>query len=243
MGLMYRVFAGPELLGESDLPERDAAMGVAIGKFHPAPRYDTVRPVFLKFADALPTSSAESADSRALVDYYQCRDALGLSIRTALGEAVTTEWVHIEDFGDIDDLKVSARIDREDSFWEPRKEFAGSNPPPISVGTIIRNSSVALPYEGVVCTLERPPKQSWIERQWNRDLIDVLPPQVQWWGVAPFTGGFALCPEPHLEWLRMITPNDYELLMEHCNDAGMSRIRELFPHLHADYMAKLWTKL
>jgi len=40
---LYTVFFGATLIGHSDLEMHDAAMGVAIGKFLPAPEYDALR--------------------------------------------------------------------------------------------------------------------------------------------------------------------------------------------------------
>lgn len=73
-------------IGHSELKHADTGMGMAVGVFIPAEAYETVQPVFQRFADGESTS------------YYEARDALGLQLRGVDGRIVPTECIHIADF-------------------------------------------------------------------------------------------------------------------------------------------------
>ena len=99
----------------SDLETGDPSMGVAMGRFQPAPLYETVRPIFMLYRRATdPQAEGRSADEALLTRYYQQRDALGLTVRSAAGEPVGTRWIHIDDCSDelgAEGIDVSIAVD------------------------------------------------------------------------------------------------------------------------------------
>ncbi|WNG36860.1 hypothetical protein F0U61_26695 [Archangium violaceum] len=111
----FEILSRGQVIGVSDLETGDPSMGVALGRFHPSPLYETVRPVFMLYRRATdPQAEGRSADEALLTRYYQERDALGLSVRSASGESVGTQWVHIDDYSDdlgMEGLEVSIAVD------------------------------------------------------------------------------------------------------------------------------------
>lgn len=73
-------------IGHSELEHADTGMGVAVGEFIPAAAYETVQPVFQRFADGESQS------------YYEARDVLALQLRGMDGKVLSTQWIHIADF-------------------------------------------------------------------------------------------------------------------------------------------------
>lgn len=112
MRIPYQLRLKSVVLGTSSLSELDRCGGIAYGPFAPSEAYDLVRPVFRLFAAAndLPEGQART---EALARYYAARDALGLSLTTADGEAVSTRWLHVRDLagsGATDDLELQAAL-------------------------------------------------------------------------------------------------------------------------------------
>ena len=96
--MSYRIVLGNQPIGTSELEYHDSAQGIAFGTFHPLAPYQAVQPVFLQFTAALPLSGAP--DERQLADYYAARDRLGLILETEDGIALTTDYIHIVDWGE-----------------------------------------------------------------------------------------------------------------------------------------------
>jgi hypothetical protein len=78
-------------------------MGFAFGEFDPLPAYQVVRPVFRLFTEAEEARSRgeTAAAEKQFASYYQARDALQLTLRTAGGHIVPTSVIHIYDWGDL----------------------------------------------------------------------------------------------------------------------------------------------
>jgi hypothetical protein len=98
MADMYYVKCGDQPVGTSRLEHADPSMGIAFGRFYPLPAYESVRPVFLLFTQALGVTRAQT-DRMRLDQYYQARDALHLTIETADGRVVPTTAIHVVDWG------------------------------------------------------------------------------------------------------------------------------------------------
>lgn len=75
---MYKVFAGPHLVGFSALEHGDAPMGVAFGDFQPTAEYDRIRDVCQK--------------------NHSDQSALQLSVTTADDEVISAMGVSILDY-------------------------------------------------------------------------------------------------------------------------------------------------
>ena len=95
----------------------------------------------------------------------------------------------------------------------------------ISLGAVVRDS---LGREGIVCSKEARPSQAWLKEQVNLS-SDYRTTEVQWWGVMPFGGGYLLCPEPELAWLRSATFEDFLTLVDTATVHGRERLAKLFP--------------
>jgi hypothetical protein len=99
------------VLGTSPLSQLDKCAGVAYGPFAPSEAFDLVRPVFGLFtaANELPVGPARV---EALARYSAARDALGLTLTTASGQAVATRWLHVRDLADgaVTDLELQAAL-------------------------------------------------------------------------------------------------------------------------------------
>ncbi len=96
----------------------------------------------------------------------------------------------------------------------------------IAVGVVVRET---LGREGIVLSREETPKQSWIDEQVDAEEIKKLGPNVQWWGVMPFRGGYLLCPEPMLTRLRSATYDDFLLAVDHTGVDGRLKLAKAFP--------------
>ena len=115
----FTLYLGHEVLGYSQLEDLDEGMGVASGIFTPTAKYETVQPVFRRFAAALGHHSAEATDEVAVANYYRERDALPLSLVNPAGLKVSTSFIHVEDLSvealsEAEALRLVAQIsDRE----------------------------------------------------------------------------------------------------------------------------------
>jgi len=98
---------------------------------------------------------------------------------------------------------------------------------PIAVGVVVRET---LGREGIVLSREEAPTQTWIGEQVDAEEIKKLGPDVQWWGVMPFRGGYLLCPEPMLTWLRSASYDDFLLAVDHTGVDGRLKLAKAFPH-------------
>ncbi len=92
---------------------------------------------------------------------------------------------------------------------------------------VVRDS---LNREGIVCSREPRPTRSWLDAQDDSAEIKALAPDVEWWGMMPFDGGYLLCPGPHLKWLRDATYEDFLLAVDHAGTEGRLQLAQLFPH-------------
>jgi hypothetical protein len=111
----FTLYLGEQPLGQSDLENIDEGMGVVWGTFHPTPAYESVRPIFRRFANSLGHSSARPDDNSELARYYRERDALRLTLRDAAGQLLFTSFIHIEDLseeapGDPESLRLVVQI-------------------------------------------------------------------------------------------------------------------------------------
>jgi hypothetical protein len=61
--MSYRVVCGNQPLGTSELEFHDFAMGIAFETLHPLAPYEAVRPVFLQFTEALPSSGGRQTNA------------------------------------------------------------------------------------------------------------------------------------------------------------------------------------
>jgi hypothetical protein len=117
--MRYLIFRDEDLLGSSALEERDDGMGVAWGKFFPTPEYETVRPVFKQFWNAMGSTSKETRDPQLLGKYYAERDELALRLTDKAGRRYQTTWIHIVDPDDPELMEVSVQI-ADLTFWVPK---------------------------------------------------------------------------------------------------------------------------
>ena len=97
----------------------------------------------------------------------------------------------------------------------------------ISLGAVVRDR---FGREGIVCSKEAPPSEDWLKEQVGVSDIRHLATETEWWGVMPFGGGYLLCPEPELEWLRSATFEDFLALVDTATVHGRERLAKLFPH-------------
>jgi hypothetical protein len=112
------------VIGHSELTERDAGMGVAMGAFHPTPEYARVQQVFRLFAEANPETSAEATDEEKLSRYYAARDALELQLAEPSGRLIRTDTIHIADYSveaGPDALEVEVTLS-DPHFFQPFAE-------------------------------------------------------------------------------------------------------------------------
>lgn len=86
------------VIGHSDLEDIEPSLGRARGRFRPGMGYELVQPVFLLFAEAVPTPGAAVTDADKLERYHRSRDALGLSLEDDSGTAIRTSAIHIADY-------------------------------------------------------------------------------------------------------------------------------------------------
>jgi hypothetical protein len=115
--MSYRIVLATQLLGISELEYYD--QGIAFGTFHPLAPYQAVRSVFLQFTQALP-SSGGTPDERKLVEYYAARDRLGLVLETEDGRSLTTNFIHIVDWGEAeqDHMEIEVQVTDPRFVWQ-----------------------------------------------------------------------------------------------------------------------------
>jgi hypothetical protein len=95
--LRYRILCDGELIGTSNLEERDESMGVASGLFAPAPAYERVGPVFRMFIEARADGESEP-DATKLAAYESARARLELSVTDETGKSLPAAGVAVLDF-------------------------------------------------------------------------------------------------------------------------------------------------
>jgi hypothetical protein len=95
--LRYRILCDGEIIGSSDLDERDASLGVAGGRFVPTAAYERVRPVFQLFIAARADGESE-ADAAKLDAYETARARLVLTLEDASGKSLVTSGIAVLDF-------------------------------------------------------------------------------------------------------------------------------------------------
>jgi hypothetical protein len=97
----------------------------------------------------------------------------------------------------------------------------------LSVGSVVRDR---FGREGLICSRESTPPKDWIDEQVGAESIKMKgPASVRWWGVMPFGGGYLLCPEPELEWLRVATYEDFLAAVDTAGIHGRERLAKTFP--------------
>jgi len=117
--MIYRVLTNGQLIGTARLEQADASMGVALGRFDPAPAFELVRPVFLMQVEAM-SQARESLDQTQLEEYWQAQDALLLTLQTEEGRIVPTSWINITDWSNLgsdEPCEITAQIP-DAAFWE-----------------------------------------------------------------------------------------------------------------------------
>jgi hypothetical protein len=98
----------------------------------------------------------------------------------------------------------------------------------LSIGSVVRDR---FGREGIVCSSEEAPPKDWIDEQVGAENIEAHEPaSLQWWGVMPFSGGYLLCAELELEWLRVATYEDFLTAVETAGIPGRERLAKTFPH-------------
>jgi hypothetical protein len=95
----YRILCDGELIGTSELEQRDESQGVATGAFVPTAAYARVRPVFRLFVAARADGESEP-DAAKLAAYEAARDRLQVAVTDADGKALVGAGVIVLDFGD-----------------------------------------------------------------------------------------------------------------------------------------------
>ncbi len=111
---IYFVMYRGQPIGSSNLEFHDPGMGIASGAFEPMPAYEEVEAVFHLFTkaeDARAAGDKVTIQSK-LAEYYQARDALGLTLQGANGAIILTSVIHIVDFGDVGREVVAHITDR-----------------------------------------------------------------------------------------------------------------------------------
>jgi hypothetical protein len=125
--LRYRILCDGEIIGSSDLEERDASLGVAGGRFVPTAAYERVRPVFQLFIAARADGESE-ADVAKLDAYETERARLVLTLQDASGKDVATSGIAVLDFAA--ELPANATpAEREDAhevevYFNTPRQFA-----------------------------------------------------------------------------------------------------------------------
>jgi hypothetical protein len=91
---------------------------------------------------------------------------------------------------------------------------------------------------GIIMREDARPAESWIKEQVH------MPEQakaegINWWAVAPLTGGMLLAPSPVLTFLRPATYEDFVAAVDHSTDNGRRNLSALFPTFSAAALASL----
>lgn len=81
---------------------------------------------------------------------------------------------------------------------------------------------------GIVCSKEAKPAEDWIDEQLHSSKIRKLG-NTDWWGVLLFGGGYALSPEPMLEYLREAGYDDFLSAVDTANIPGRKYLAKVFP--------------
>ena len=123
--LRYRILCDGEIIGSSDLDERDASLGTAGGRFVPTAAYERVRPVFQLFIAARADGESE-ADAAKLEAYETARAALVLTLQDEGGKDLATSGIAVLDFAaelrpDASEAERADAIDVEVYFSTPRQ--------------------------------------------------------------------------------------------------------------------------
>lgn len=111
------------VIGYSELEDAEPALGRARGQFRPGLGYELVQPVFLLYAQAVPSPGSDAADKDKLDRYHRSRDALGLSLEDDTGRAIRTSAIHIADYSESRGGSIELEVlisDRD--YWARRDE-------------------------------------------------------------------------------------------------------------------------
>jgi len=94
---IVEIYAYSRLIGHASLDSFDEGMGVAFGPFQPNPEYAEIRPRI--------TAAAEARHHKVPAEHIE------LEARTAAGEVISTGFVQIDDFEDVNvDPEASVQI-------------------------------------------------------------------------------------------------------------------------------------
>jgi hypothetical protein len=110
------------VVGWSDLEDAEPSLGRARGRFRPGLGYDLVQPVFQLYTQAVPTPGGDATDLDKLDRYHRSRDALGLSLVDAAGNAIRTSTIHIADYSGLTGGSIELEVliaDRE--YWTRKR--------------------------------------------------------------------------------------------------------------------------
>jgi hypothetical protein len=119
--LRYRILCDGEIIGGSDLEERDASLGVAGGRFVPTAAYERVRPVFQLFIAARADGESE-ADAAKLDAYETARARLALTLEDASGKPIATSGIVVLDFAA--ELRANATAEEREDAVEVEVYFS-----------------------------------------------------------------------------------------------------------------------
>ena len=87
-----------EVVGYSDLEMYEPANGARVGIFHPTPAFESLRPIFRRFAERIdPTRPPD--DTPEVMEQVEALNGLELTLWSDGGEAVPAGGIFISDFG------------------------------------------------------------------------------------------------------------------------------------------------
>jgi hypothetical protein len=95
--LRYQILCDGEIIGSSNLEERDPSLGVASGRFEPTAAYARVQPVFRLFIAARADGESE-ADPVQLEAYEAARAPHVLTVKDERGKPLETSGIAVLDF-------------------------------------------------------------------------------------------------------------------------------------------------
>jgi hypothetical protein len=94
--LRYAILCNGEIIGHSELEDREPDLGLASGRFEPTDAYPPVAHVFRLFAEAQADGENESVPAK-LAAYEEARAGLVLEVREAGGRVLAGAGVSITD--------------------------------------------------------------------------------------------------------------------------------------------------
>jgi len=104
----------------------------------------------------------------------------------------------------------------------------------IQVGAVVRDQ---FGREGIVLAPDAPPSPAWLSAHVEFDFLRALGPDVPWWGVLPFGGGYLLCAAPVLTYLRAATYDDFLMAADAASADARATLSRVLPHHTATFLA------